>query len=91
MKNIIFIDIDSDRKKVVQIGKPTDTPKPTNAEEAKKMILDDLACTFEGFCTLIHVADQNKYGSKEDLIGEAIKYLNNMLIVSPPTYESGLG
>ena len=83
MKNIVFIDIDTDREKVVLFGKPTNTPKPTNAEEAQKMIMDDIASAFEGFCSLVHIADQNKYADKSTLVTEAIKHLNTMLIVPP--------
>ena len=86
MKNIIFIDIDTEREKVVQIGKPTDTPKPTTPEDAKKMILEDIACAIEGLCSLIHIADQNKYEDKAVLVNESVNHLNNMLkVVEPAT------
>lgn len=80
MKNIISIDVDTDRTPIVMIGKPTSIPPPTTEEEAKLMILNDISVACEGLCTLIHIADQSKYGDKVDLIKTSIKYLNDMLV-----------
>jgi len=80
MKNIITIDVDTDRDAVVMISKPSTIPVPTTEEEAKKMILDDISIACEGLCTLIHIADQSKYGEKADLVKTSIKHLNDMLI-----------
>lgn len=79
MKNTIVIDIDTERKQPIVIGKPATIPKPNNEEEAKKMVLEDISCTCEALCTLIHIAEQNKYSNKEDLIKTSIKYLSDML------------
>ena len=41
MKNILFIDVDTEKESPLTLGKPEDFPKPTNDEEAKIMILND--------------------------------------------------
>jgi len=78
MKNLIIIDIDTEREQVVKINKPTDFVTPTTPDEAKKMIIDDISCTLEALCTLIYVCEQNNYGNKKDLVNTCIKYLNDL-------------
>lgn len=80
MKNIVFIDIDTEREIKVQIGKPEEITPPTNAEEAKTMINTDITCVCEGLCALIQMADQNAYGNKEELVKASISHLNTLLI-----------
>jgi hypothetical protein len=80
MKNKIFLDIDTERAQPIQIGKPEEFNKPTTPEEAQQMVSIDIACVCEALCTLIHIADQNKYGNKELLVKASIEALNTMLI-----------
>jgi hypothetical protein len=79
MKNTIFIDIDTDRDRPVLIGKGQDSEVPKNEEEAKEMIVFDIASICEGLCELIHVASQNGYGSKEGFVNASIEQLNLLL------------
>jgi hypothetical protein len=79
MKNKIYIDIDSERKDQILLGKGNDIPQPTNEEEAKDMVLMDIVCLTEALITLIHVADQNKYGEKKAIVNQAIASLNQYL------------
>ena len=80
MKNLINIDVDTDRQQVVLIGKPPEIPQPTNPEEAGKMIMVDISCVCEALLTLIQIADTNGYCKKEDTIKTSIKYLNDLLV-----------
>lgn len=82
MKNSIFIDVDTERAQPILIGKPPEIKQPENAEEAAKMIINDIGCVCEALCTLIHLADVNEYGNKKDLIDASITILNSML--EPP-------
>ena len=79
MKNQVLIDIDTSRDKIVQIKKMDGFSVPTNQEEAKRMILSDISCVFEGLCTLINISDQNGYGNKNDLIKVCIDNLSQMM------------
>jgi hypothetical protein len=79
MKNSIFIDVDTEREQPVLIGKPPEITQPENAEEAAKMIINDIGCVCEALCTLIHLADVNSYATKEELIKASITLLNGML------------
>lgn len=81
MKNVLIIDVDTERTPAVKFLKDRDQPQ--SPEEAKKMVIDDISCACEGLCGLIHIADQNKYGEKKELVTTAIKYLNDMLKVTP--------
>jgi len=86
MKNAIFIDIDTDREKQpIMLGKPPEITPPANAEEAKVMIIDDIATVCEALCTLILMSDNSGYGSKEELVKTTIFHLNNLLV--EPTKE----
>jgi hypothetical protein len=87
MKNSIFIDVDSDRDQPIIIGKPDEIKAPENAEEAAVMIISDISCVCEALCTLIHMADQNNYGKKAELVAASIKYLNDLLIDTPTDNE----
>jgi hypothetical protein len=80
MKNSIFIDIDTERKQPVIIGKPPEITPPTTPEEASVMINTDISCLCEALCTLIHMSDQSGYTNKEILVEASIKHLNNMLV-----------
>lgn len=79
MKNILIIDVDTTREKIMMFKKPNDIPLPQNTEEAKKMILEDVSCAFEAFCSLVNVVDQNGYGNKNDMVQTAIQHLNTLI------------
>ena len=79
MKNILIIDVDTTRDKVMMFKKPSDIPLPQTQEEAKKMILEDVSCAFEAFCSLVSVVDQNGYGKKNDMIQTAIQHLTTLI------------
>lgn len=79
MKNLIIIDVDTEREKPIFISKGPDYQAPTNKEEAKEIIITDMGCILDTLLNLIHIADQNDYESKEILVGKAIKELNQYL------------
>jgi hypothetical protein len=79
MKNIITIDVDTEREQPILIGKGAEISSPTNKDEAREMIVNDIKCVCETLCILIDVADQNKYALKSELITESIKQLTKML------------
>lgn len=84
MKNSIFIDFDSERDQPILIGKPSDVTPPTTPQEAAKMLVTDISHVCEALCSLIHVADQNGYAAKEELIKASITHLNSLLIEPAP-------
>lgn len=79
MKNLIIIDVDTEREKPLIFGKGPDYQAPTTADEAKEIIIQDLGCVLDAFLSLVHVADQNDYADKTDLVAKAIKELNQYL------------
>lgn len=79
MKNLIIIEVDTEREKPIIIGKGPDYNPPTSVEEAKQIILTDMGCVLDTLLNLIHIADQNDYASKEETVGKAIKELNQYL------------
>ena len=72
MKNVVIIDIDTERvddkgnPATVLIAKPEHMGQPTNEEEAKAMINTDVRSLTEGLITLVMTSDLNNYGKKED-------------------------
>lgn len=85
MKNSIYIDIDTERDQPILIGKPPEIIPPANPEEAKVMIVTDVSCLCEALCVLIHMADQNGYATKEDLVKASIVHLTEMLTEESPS------
>lgn len=89
MKNLMLIDIDTDREKTILFGKPPDSPQPETKEDAGKMILNDIACLSEALTTLILMVSENEYGKKEELVAASIKTISSIMIESveptPPT------
>jgi len=81
MKNKIYIEVDTDKEPPITFGKPSDIEPPTDFEGGKTMLLNDITCVCESLCTLIHVADQNKYENKDVLIAAVISRLNDMFSV----------
>lgn len=82
MKNLIVIDVDTEREKQILIGKPQESTPPSNPKDAALMVTTDISCVCEALCTLINISDQSGYAKKADLIAAAVKRLNDMLIVS---------
>ena len=80
MKNTIIIDVDTERDQPILIGKGPETNPPTTREEAAKMLIEDIACVTDALINLIHIVDQNEYGTKEGLIdrikGQFDEYLS---------------
>ena len=79
MKNIIIIDIDTEREQQLQIGKPSDIQPPNSQEEAKEIITTDISCVYEAFKMMVRIADQSGYGKKEEFVKTAIADLNEFL------------
>jgi hypothetical protein len=80
MINKINIEVDTDKTPALTIGHPIEFT-PTTPDEAKTVIINDISCIFEAFKTLVHLADQSGYGTKEAFIKTAVDDLNQMLIV----------
>ena len=80
MKNILIIDVDTEREQPVMLGKPKDSPQPTNEEEAKTMILNDITCVCEALLGLISMSSANGYSNKERLVNVTISRLNDLLL-----------
>lgn len=79
MINSIFIDIDTDRNKPIIFGKPPDITPPSNKEEAREMILNDIICLAQALKTLIIMADENEYADKKELVVASIDTINEAL------------
>jgi hypothetical protein len=79
MINSIFIDIDTDRNKPIVFGKPPDITPPSNKEEAREMILNDIICLAQALKTLIIMADENEYADKKELVIASINTINEAL------------
>ena len=79
MKNVVIVDIDTDRKPPVQIMKPENSGIPTNAEEAKAMVAMDIKSLTEALVTLVTASDLNNYSAKEDNLLDIIDHLNDGL------------
>ena len=81
MKNIIVVDVDTDRTPVVQIGKMEKTDLPKNTEEAKMIIIKDMACLSEALCVLINAADQSGFKSIDESMKDIITHLERGTII----------
>lgn len=84
MRNLIIIDIDSERKNPIVFGKGPDFIQPTTFEDAKHLIITDINCLCESLYSMIHNADQNNYGTKKELVDKCIIHLHSMLTPEEP-------
>jgi len=75
MKNILIVDIDTDREPIVKLGKTDESHIPKNDEQAKEFIIKDMACLTEALCTLIHAADQSNFKTIDESIKDIIKHI----------------
>lgn len=75
MKNIIVVDIDTERTPTVQIGKTEASSLPKNEQEAKEMIITDMACLSEALVTLIRTADNSGYKTIRESLNDCITHL----------------
>jgi hypothetical protein len=79
MQNTIIIKVDSEAETQITFSKPSDIKQPSNAEEAKTIILNDIVCLNGALKTLILLANDNSYGDKELLVKDSIKQLEELL------------
>jgi len=77
MKNIVIVDIDTDRKEQPLIlGKQQDFVLPENVDDKNELIFNDIKTLTEGLASLIRHADLNGIHKKDVLIDAVIKHLN---------------
>jgi hypothetical protein len=80
MKSNITVDIDTERKVPIIINKPENIePQPTNKEEAKVMVNNDIKCLTEALCFLIKVGSDNEYLDSNEVTTQTIIRLNKLL------------
>src|SRR5689334_519127 len=79
MKNIIIVDVDTDRSPVVQLGKTSAESLPQNKEEAASLVDMDMACLCEALSTLIQAADYSGFKSREESLKTCITHLERSL------------
>lgn len=82
MKNIIVIDVDTERTPVIQIGKMEGSELPKNSEEAKGVIIKDMACLTEALCTLVNTADQSNFKTIEQSMNDIKTHLERSLSIN---------
>lgn len=78
MKNIIIVDVDTEREDPITLGKPTSDDLPKNKEEAKDTIIKDMICLTEALVLLISVANTSGYKSTEDSLNDIKEHLNRV-------------
>jgi len=79
MKNIVIVDVDTERENQVMIKKSTEFEMPSNDESLAEMIKIDIICLCGGLCSMIQFSDENNLGTKEDYIKATINTLNELL------------
>lgn len=77
MKNILIVDMDTDRTDTIIIGKPGDAERPATPKEQASILLFDISTLCEAVCTLIHVADQNGVEKSHVTLKRCIEHLQN--------------
>lgn len=77
MKNIIMVDVDSDRPNQVIFNKPNDFVMPTNEADAKQVVIDDLKTLAHGLGCLIKIAHERGYGDSREMLDETIELLSD--------------
>lgn len=82
MTNALFIDLDTEREKPIVFGKPPDITPPSNKDEARLMILSDIATVTDALKTLILMAHENEYADKIELTNLSIASINEIITLN---------
>lgn len=77
MKNVIMVDVDSERENQVIFNKPNDFVFPTNPDEARSVVIDDLKTLAHGLGCLIRIAQDSGYGTANEMLNETIELLKD--------------
>ncbi len=81
MKNIIMVDLDTEREQKIKITKPDNIVKEISDEKtAKEMVVKDISTLCNGIGALIQVGEDNGYFEAEKLSNLCIKYLTDNFI-----------
>lgn len=72
-----MVDVDSEREKQVIFNKPNDFIMPTNPDEARLVIIEDLKTLAHGLGCLIRIAQDSGYGSADEMLNETIELLKD--------------
>jgi len=75
MKNVLILDLDTERENTLIFAKPEGVQLPTTKEEASIMMLEDIKTLTEGLSTMINLSDMNGFHTKESLVEAVIKHL----------------
>lgn len=77
MKNIVIIDVDTDREVPVMINKPDTIEKPTNKEDAIQFVRRDMQAICEGLLRLINISNKSGMLNKEESLDACINHLKS--------------
>lgn len=77
MKNIIVIDIDTDRENQVEFSKTDDFVHPISEHETINMVINDIKTLTHGLGSFIKIAESIGVSSSKDLLDEAVKLLRD--------------
>ena len=80
MKNTVTFDKDTEREEVVIISKPEGVAPPTNEEEARTMIIEDIATATEGLMTLVQMANDSGYVDGDKSANLIVGYFTNTFL-----------
>ena len=75
MKNILILDLDTERENALIFAKPEGVQLPTTKEEALTMMLEDIKTLTEGLSTMINLSEVKGFHTKESLVEAVIKHL----------------
>lgn len=72
MKNVVFVDIDTERTDTpILIGHTNEITRRKESEQ----VIDDMATLCEGVCTLIHWAEDKGFKSSATSLRDCIQHL----------------
>jgi len=74
-KNILLIDIDSEREEAILFSKPDSVNEPSNKDEGVKTVINDIKTLSHALNLLINFADANEFAKKDVLLDECYKVI----------------
>lgn len=75
VKNVVYVDVDTDRKEAVRIGKLPDFNPPTNESEDREICELDIKTLVEGILKMGVYMEESNYQTLDDTIGDVISQL----------------
>lgn len=76
-KNIIIVDVDSERDENVKLGKPEHFVAPATKVAMQQVLMTDLTTLCEGIVTVAHLIEKEGFHNKDKVLDFVVNHLQS--------------